>query len=217
MDSGPDVVGDTGADAPPFDSGCGPLNVPANCGACTQACTPTNANSASCSGQVDGTGAVCSYACKANYLDCNKINPPNTDGCECAYSGVTTAPTCCADQCPIKHTDGLVGQSYYPASPFFYDCVAAGTMNSTLAQDACNSYVVARGGAANYCQPFAASADAAAPDSWCSATSPTTGFLGDCICWSFSGQWAGTYLDPQQQGIPMPQDCYTGGSSGTFN
>ncbi len=47
--------------------------------------------------------------------------------------------------------------------------------------------------------------------------SPTTGFMNDCICWTFTGQFAGTYLDPQQQSIPSPQDCYTGLSSGTFN
>jgi hypothetical protein len=207
MEAGPDA---------PFDSGCGPLNVPANCGACAQACTPTNANSASCSGQVDGNGANCSYVCKSGFLDCDKINVPNTNGCECPYSGVSTAPACCADKCPTKHNDGLTGQSYYPPSPYFYDCVAAGTMNSTLAQDACNAYVVGRGGAANYCQPFGP-ADGGAPDSWCSASAQGAGFMSDCICWSFSGQWAGTYLDPQQAGISMPQNCYTGGQSGTFN
>jgi hypothetical protein len=157
--------------------------------------------------------------CKAGFLDCNKIDVPNTDGCECSYStGAMTTPSCCADKCPTQHSDGLVGgEPYYPASPYFYDCVPAMTMNSQLAQDACNAYVAGRGGPANYCQPFAASADAAAPDSWCSATSPSTGFMGDCICWSFTGQWAGTYLDPQQQGIPNPQNCYTGLSSGMFN
>lgn len=221
MDSGPDVVQDTGPDAPPFDSGCGPLNVPANCGACMQACTPTNANSAGCSGQVDGTGANCSYMCKSGFLDCNQINAPNTDGCECQYSGVSTAPTCCADQCPVKHTDGLVGQSYYPQSPYFYDCVPAGTMNQQLASDACAAYVTARGGApSTYCLPFGPS-DGGPPDSYCAAscTNPTTctGFMNDCICWTFSGTYVGTYLDPQAYGIPMPQMCYTGASSGTFN
>jgi hypothetical protein len=211
---------EAGPDAPPFDSGCGPLNVPTNCGACNQACTATNANSATCSGQVDGTGAVCGYACKANFLDCNKINPPNLDGCECPYSGVTTAPNCCAEACPTKHTDGLVNQTYYPPSPYFYDCVLPATMNSQLAQDACNAYVVGRGGAANYCLQFGPS-DGGPPDSWCAATctNPTTctGFMNDCICWTFSGTYQGTVLDPQALGIPMPQMCYTGGSSGTFN
>jgi len=207
-----------GSDAP-FDSGCGPLNVPDHCGACANSCAMTGAtqNSRNCSGQPDGTGAVCSYMCTNGNLDCNKIDAPNTDGCACTYTGVTTAPQCCADKCPSQHTDGLIGQSYYPSSPYFYDCVAPGTMNSTLAQDACNSYVVARGGAANYCQPFAASADAAAPDSWCAATSATAGFMGDCICWTFSGQYQGTVLDPQQAGIPSPQDCYYGVVSFSFN
>ena len=206
---------EAGLDAP-FDSGCGPLNVPANCGACNQACTATNANSSSCSGQVDGTGATCAYMCKSGFLDCNKINPPDTDGCECPYSGVSTAPTCCADQCPLKHTDGLVGQSYYPASPYFYDCVAAGTMNSQLAQDACNNYVVGRGGPANYCQPFGPS-DGGAPDSWCAATAMGAGFMNDCICWTYSGQWAGTILDSQAAGASPAVDCYYGTSTGTFN
>ena len=216
MDSGPDVVADTGPDAPPFDSGCGPLNVPANCGACNQACTPTNANSASCSGQTDGTGAVCSYACKAQFLDCNKINAPNTDGCECSYSGVSTAPACCADMCPTKHTDGLVGQSYYPSSPYFYDCATA--MGSQLAQDACGAYVTGRGGSpSTYCQPYAESLDASVPDSWCSANASGVGFMGDCICWTFSGQYIGTVYDAQAQGAPMPSSCYYGASTVTFN
>jgi hypothetical protein len=90
-------------------------------------------------------------------------------------------------------------------------------MSSTLAQDACNAYVVGRGGPAHYCQPFAYSADAASPDSWCSATSATAGFMGDCICWTFSGPEQGTFLDPQQQGLTNPQNCYYGVPSGTFN
>ena len=114
-------------------------------------------------------------------------------------------------------TDGS-RQSWYPASPYFYDCVPTGTMNSQLAQDACGAYVSGKGGSpSTWCQPFANSVDAAAPDSWCAATSASAGFMGDCICWSFSGQWSGTYLDPKAANIPNPQDCYYGVVSGNFN
>jgi hypothetical protein len=226
-DSG-QVVDAPPVDDAPFDAGCGDLNSTSNCGACgikcgstaksqstqnaSQCCTGTT-----CPGSTNGAGDSCQYTCTAGNFDCNAINPPNTDGCECSYAGVTNAPSCCADACPTKHDDGLVGQSYYPASPYFYDCVGTGQMNSQLAQDACNSYVVARGGAADYCQPFTDSADATSPDSWCAATSPTTGFMNDCICWTFSGPYVGQVFDPKAQGASPPADCFSGSSTVTFN
>lgn len=102
--------------------------------------------------------------------------------CECAYSGASTAPACCDSSCPVQHKTGLAGQPYYPTSPIFYDCVSQGTIDSQLAQDACNAYVTGRGGPADC---------AVSADTWC------TSYMGDCICWSYAGKYAGTVLDAQ--------------------
>lgn len=223
------VVDAPPVDDAPFDSGCGDLNSTSNCGACGTKCGSTAKSQttqsasqccegATCPGSTNGAGNSCQYTCTTGNLDCNALDPPNTDGCECSYSGVTTAPACCADTCPVKHTTGLEGQSYYPSSPYFYDCVTTAMgITQTLAQNACNAYVVARGGPANYCQPFYDSNDASAPDSYCSASSETTGFMGDCICWTFSGQYAGTVFDAEAQGATPANDCFGGQSSVTFN
>jgi hypothetical protein len=82
-------------------------------------------------------------------------------------------------------------------------------MNSQLAQDACVAYV----GAANaaQCQPYS-EADASLPDSWCSGA-----FTGDCVCWTYSGQYVGTVFDAKAQGASPPTDCYYGPSSTTFD
>ena len=213
----------------PFDSGCGDLNTTAHCGACPDTCASTGATQTAaaccsagiCPGSTNGSNDICQYTCANGYLDCNGSIPPNTDGCECHAPGATAAQ-CCATvpggDCPIQHTDGLTGQSYYPASPLFWDCVPAGTMNSQLAQDACNDYVVARGGPANFCTEFVNGADSSTPSSWCSATMPMgTGFMGDCICWSFFGQYAGQVFDPQVLGASPATDCWYGTSPTTWN
>src|SRR6202044_1696110 len=140
-----------------------------------------------------------------------------SDGCECA---APTGTSCCGQACPTEHTDGLIGgQSYYPASPNFYDCVPTGTMNIQLAQDACIAYVTARSGTAANCGEFGPE-DGGPPDSVCAITAGNcgtncTGYLGDCICWTASGAYKGQVLDPVAQGLN--DQCYEGMSSLTFN
>ena len=202
--------GEDGSPDAPFDSGCGPLNTTTNCSACGDKCAPTSTSvtSASCGGDSNGFGATCSYTCATGYLDCNgATNPPDLDGCECHVPGATQSQ-CCATSggdCPVQHKNGL-GQS----TSLFYDCVPAGTINSQLANDACIAYV----GAANAadCQPYYASEDAAAPDSWCSGAA-----TGDCICWTFLGQYSGTVCDAKAAGAPDPTQCYFAPTTGTFN
>jgi len=194
----------------PFDSGCGDLNTTTNCSACGDHCAAVGAvqTSASCPGDTNGFGSTCAYTCATGYLDCNgATSPPNLDGCECHVPGATQSQ-CCATSggdCPVQHKNGL-GQ----ATSLFYDCVPAGTMNSQLADDACIAYV----GAANaaQCQPYSDVIDAAAPDSWCSGA-----FTGDCICWTFSGQYVGTVYDAKAQGAPTPSMCYYGPTATTFD
>ena len=204
---GPTAPEGSAADAP-FDSGCGPLNTTTNCSACGDKCAVTSGSvtSVSCPGDSNGFGATCTYTCATGYLDCNgTTNPPDIDGCECHVPGASQSQ-CCATSggdCPIQHKNGL-GQ----ATSLFYDCVLAGTMNQQLAQDACISYV----GAANasQCQPYYSSLDAAAPDSYCSGGA-------DCICWTFTGQYAGTVCDAKAIGAPDPTQCYFAPTTGTFN
>ncbi len=229
QDSG---VIDSGApvDAPPFDdapfdSGCGNLNTTSNCSACGDICAAVNTvqTSASCPGSTNGVGVSCEYTCATGYLDCDGpagTNPPNINGCECHVPGATQAQ-CCASQggdCPISHNNGLTAAtSPTPAAITFWDCFPACTTTSCMAQvaqDACIAFV----GAANaaQCQAYG-QADASTPDSYCNGGNNDTAVNGDCICWTFAGQWTGTFLDPKQQGLSSPQNCYYGGSSGTFH
>jgi len=222
--SGPDGTASEGGDgeameasardaAPdaPFDSGCGPLDTVNNCSACGAMCAAASGSQTSsmCSGPATGAGATCSYTCATNDLDCNGLagSAPNLDGCECHAPGAT-ASQCCSGGCPVQHTDGLTG-SGYPPNPKFYDCVPALTMNSQLAQDACNNYVNAVGSAA--CLAYSETADASAPDSWCGG-----GDTFDCICWTFSGRYSGTVFDAFANGAPDPTLCYYGMSNVTF-
>jgi hypothetical protein len=212
-----------------FDSGCGDLNSVSNCSACGDKCA-ANASETSaaccagttCPGSTDGVNDSCQYTCATGYIDCDGpagTNPPNTNGCECHVPGAT-ASQCCAGGCPVQHVDGLVGQSYYPKSDTFYDCVPAGTMNLQLAADACAAYVTARGGnAATNCGEFGPT-DGGPPDRVCAITagncgSNCTGYDGDCICWTASGTYKGQVLDPVALGLD--NQCYTGQSSLTFN
>ncbi len=234
QDSG---VIDTGTivDAPPvddapFDSGCGNLNSVNNCSACGDKCAAVNTiqtsssccAGTSCPGSTNGVNNSCQYTCATGYLDCNgaaNTNPPNVDGCECHAPGATVAQ-CCGGGCPVQHTDGLVGKSYYPASPTFYDCIPAMTMNINLAVDACAAYVTARGGnAATNCGEFGPQ-DGGPADSVCAITNGNcgtncTGYMGDCICWTASGTYKGQVLDPVAQGLD--NQCYIGSSSLMFN
>jgi hypothetical protein len=234
QDSGPIDTG-TVSDAPPvddaaFDSGCGDLNSINNCSACNDKCAPNSASVTSqaccagttCPGSTNGVNNSCVYTCATGYLDCDGpagTNPPNLDGCECHAPGAT-ASQCCGGGCPVQHDDGLVGKSYYPANPDFYDCVPTGTIDLELAQDACDAYVTARGGvAATNCGEFGPE-DGGPADSVCAITTGNcggscTGFLGDCICWTASGTYVGQVLDPVAQGLD--DECYVGPSSLKFN
>lgn len=182
---------EAGMDAP-FDSGCGPLNVPANCGGCGTACTATasnGANTASCggSGNPDGQGDICTYVCKTGRLDCNAMDAPNTDGCECTYTG-TTAPACCSDTCPIQHNNGLnLGTSK------FYDCVASGTYNATLAMDACKAFT---GNASQCSSGQCLAADGGSDGDYVVCA---TGSSSNCVCWTYQGPDIGYFHDP---GLP---------------
>jgi hypothetical protein len=215
-DAPSDSPAEVGPDAPfsdaPFDSGCGNLNTTSNCSACGDKCasTSTSVTSVSCSGSTNGVGATCQYTCATGYLDCDMAtNPPDLNGCECHAPGATQAQ-CCATSggdCPIQHKNGL-GQS----TSLFWDCVPAGTMNSLLAQDACIAYVGAA--KASQCQPYLSfDDDSGVPDSYCSGGTAT----GDCICWAYSGQYAGTVCDAKAIGAPDPTQCYGFPTSGTFN
>ena len=204
----PMVGGTTYGECTEFDSGCGPLNTTTNCSACGDTCAAvsTSVISGACNGPTFGTGATCSYACASGYLDCNgTTKPPNRDGCECNVPGATQAQ-CCATaggDCPVQHRNGLS-----QATSLFYDCVPAGTMSSQLAQDACIAYV----GAANAadCQQYE-EVDASVPDSWCSGPAS-----GDCVCWTFSGLFAGQVLDAKAAGL-TPTNCYYGQGTTSFN
>ena len=203
----------------PFDSGCGDLNTTTNCSACGDTCAATSGagvhqTQASCPGSTNGMGAYCHYTCATGFLDCNAATmPPDLDGCEC--TAPSTAP-CCGGACPTGHITGLVpGQKpYYPTDQNFYDCDT--TMNLQLATDACTAYVTARGGtAAANCGAFGP-VDGGPPDSVCAITaincgSSCMGFMGDCICWTVSGTYAGQVIDPVALGLDA--QCYTGSSS----
>ena len=219
---------DAVSDAPPFsdapfDSGCGDLNTVVNCSACNDKCAAVDTiqTSASCPGSTNGAGASCQYTCATGHLDCNGpagTNPPNLDGCECAVPAGVTQAQCCAKQggdCPVAHTNGLSGSTMPPAMEIqFFDCVPTGTMNATLAYDACVAFVGAS--QASQCQAYG-QADSGTADSYCNGGNSDTAANGDCICWTFSGPNAGTFLDPAAAGIPSPQNCYYGQTTGTFN
>jgi hypothetical protein len=200
VDSPPEV----GTDAP-FDSGCGALNTTANCSACGDKCPATNPASVTgtpaCSGPVTGIGATCSYTCAASHLDCNAATAPNTDGCECATPGITTASCCPGEVCPVQHVyDEDI------ANTFFYDCVAASTYNVTVATDACLAY----GGAGNCDSGFFCTSVAdggTVGDMVCSdgAGAPA------CACWGYDGQLVGKMFVGPGKGMancecPQPSD-----------
>jgi hypothetical protein len=75
--------------------------------------------------------------CNPGHVDCNAVNGPDTDGCEC------TTPACCGTSCQTTHDNG-VGQS-------FYDCFPLGSHSSQSAMEACQAYAQAMGGDPNAC------------------------------------------------------------------
>jgi hypothetical protein len=213
-EAGVDAPPDVAYDDAPFDSGCGNLNTTTNCGACGDTCAAVNTSqtasmccsSGACPGSTNGTNDSCQYTCATGHLDCNSATAPNTDGCEC--TAPSTAP-CCVNSggdCPSKHINGL-----NQASSTFWDCVPTGTINAQLALDACTAYVASQGAAADNCQQYG-DADAAAPDSYCSGA-----VTGDCVCWTYSGQYEGQVFDPKAMGASPASDCYYGPSTETFD
>ena len=150
-DAGADATkdGSTGGD-------CGAIDTPLNCTACGASCDVLHSNSATCN------GATCVYAsCHAGWSDCD-TTAPNLNGCEC------NTPACCGGSCQTTHANGLGGN--------YYDCVDAGTYDTTQATAACASYT---------------SNQAACSASGC--TGPGSNMVvcgssgGICVCWDYSG------------------------------
>jgi hypothetical protein len=137
------------------DSGCGPLSTTTNCGACGVVCDTST-------GLPTCVNTTCTYACNPGHLDCNAVNGPDTDGCEC------TTPACCGTSCQTTHDNG-VGQSYY-------DCSPQGTYNSGTAMEACQAY--ATGMNANPAN--------------CSAGWNCTGVDTQSVCYTTNGGNSGT-------------------------
>jgi hypothetical protein len=199
----PEASADAPPEAPadaPFDSGCGPLNTLDDCSACTDKCasTTTVETSSTCSGSTDGVGATCSYTCASGYQDCNAANVPNLDGCECHVVGATQAECCLGTgSCPVAHNNGL-----NQASSRFFDCESAGEFTLPLAVDACVAFT---GDATECTQDECFVADGAADGDLvvCSAGSPT-----DCVCWTYQGPNAGTFLDPHMAPGNVQQNCF---------
>jgi hypothetical protein len=133
MDGSPESSDDssiTEPDAGDDAGGCGPLTSTTNCGACGVACD-TSTGAPSC------VGTTCTYMCNPGHLDCNAVNGPDTDGCEC------TTPGCCGTSCETTHHDGL-GHD-------FYDCFPFGTHTPQTAMEACQAYATAIGGNPSAC------------------------------------------------------------------
>jgi hypothetical protein len=181
----PDAAHEAASDSSPTDvlvgshldaeAGCGPLDVVTNCSACGAMCNPVHAANPRCDGMT------CSYACNPGYLDCNfGTAPPDTDGCECHAPGAPADTRCCSGGCPIAHNydqDITIGT--------FYDCVAAGTYNGTLAMDACTAYAGTGNCSAWTCSSYQDGGLIA--DMVCSdgPTAPA------CACWAFDGDIPG--------------------------
>jgi hypothetical protein len=159
-------TGDDAADATANDSGsggdCGATNTVQNCSACGATCDQTNTSQAACN------GASCLYTCKMGFSDCNN-GAPNIDGCECA------TPSCCGNQCALKHANGL-GQS-------FWDCVALNTYDQTQGTEACAAYT----GNQNACSVYSCTGGGQ-NKVVCGVTN------GLCACWNFSGSNVGKVL-----------------------
>jgi hypothetical protein len=181
------------ADAP-GETGCGALNVTANCSACGMMCAPavSNVTSAQCVGRSDGTGATCQYTCTTGWLDCNATkSPPDTDGCECNAPSAQPSD-CCNGGCPIAHDNGLNN-----ATSTFYEC---STSPAVIALDACAAFT----GDVSQCSD-AYQCDDAADGGVADYLVCSDGSLTDCICWDYAGLYAGRVHDSKK---PFPScDC----------
>jgi hypothetical protein len=168
-ESSVDSSGDAPADAS-FDveaASCGPLTSTSNCGACGVVCDTTT-------GAPSCVGTTCTYICNPGHLDCNAVNGPDTDGCEC------TTPTCCGTGCQTTHSDGL-GHN-------FYDCSPLGTYNAQTAVEACQAYAMGVGGDPTACSSgyFCKMTDEEA----CYAPGGT-----GVTCWGYKGTTLGKVTD----------------------
>jgi len=123
------ATGDSAADAAPeAEAGCGPLDTPANCGACGRACDSTHSQGASCN-----NGTSCSYTgCAAGYEDCD-ASAPNTSGCD---TPITTPVNCtgCGIACDTTNSldAGCDGGTctYGGCKPGFANCTTTAPDNN---------------------------------------------------------------------------------------
>jgi hypothetical protein len=171
------VVPEAAADAPV--GPCGALNTIENCSACGDKCAASDGSTpTSCS------GSTCTYTCSTGHLDCNASAAPNLDGCEC-YAPGTTA--CCQTECPLPHN--YDEDTTPPAT--FYDCVAVGTYNATLALDACAAFTGDKSQcdySGTYgCNVTLGGQDAGVGDMVCSDGPSASA----CNCWGYSGPLIG--------------------------
>jgi hypothetical protein len=150
------------------DGGCGPLDTADNCGACGVVCDRGT-------GLPTCVNTTCTYACNPGHLDCNAVNGPDSDGCEC------TTPTCCGTSCQTAHDDG-VGDK-------FYDCNMLGTYTDPSAIEACQAYARGMGGDPTQCSD-GWSCNGVDTQSVCYAPSGN-----GTDCWNYSGMNAGQVTD----------------------
>jgi hypothetical protein len=164
----------TGTDAGGGDAGHD-AGTTVTCGGTT--CVANNATAPACS------GSTCTYTCNAGALDCNKATSPDPDGCECNVPGAT-ASQCCSTQCPIAHNYDL---DLATAVGTFYDCVAAGTYNITVATDACIAYTgdASKCVSGYYCPSLPDGGGTDLGDQVCSSGA------ANCDCWTYNGSIVG--------------------------
>lgn len=170
--------GDCDATAPNTNGCETQLNTPTNCTGCGLKCDTVHSVGAACN------GTTCTYsACQPGWSIC-KTAAPNTGGCAC------NTPTCCGTNCEATHNDGL-GQP-------FYDCVDAGTINSTEAFKACTAW---KDGSASACSGGWTCAGGKGPYV-CDA--PNVAQAAQCSrCWSYTGSDMGTVQDCSCPGLVL--------------
>jgi len=202
-DSGSDAhAGDGGVDA--SDSGC-VLGNAQNCGVCGRACSSAGASTTTCS--ANGT---CSPTCKSGYLSCsNPASPTADNGCECAVPNATGTPACCGTSCPTQHSYDV---DIAPTSDF-YDCVAAGKYNQTLAMDACTAFT----GDATQCDYMGAMwsctyGDGGLAGYMVCADGPK---IAKCQCWGYSDAVQGYMVVGTGNGQTNQQNCLCPGPGNT--
>jgi hypothetical protein len=190
-----DAGHDSGRDAGGTDSGCGPLDTVTNCGACGVACPASGDTSGVSSAMC--TGSTCQYTCNAGYLDCNASVAPDTDGCECAWSGAIPAACCGGNACPSAHVTGYAMQPS-GASETFYDCETS--VDAQLAMDACTAY----SGSAGNCAM--GTCNTAGELVVCNFNMPSQ----DSVCWAYAGAASGYAVDVGG----LLWSCPVGGATG---